>query len=226
METLKTTNHSYLLKVKGKKRYYMATGLGLALVFIGFAMQNTWPIAFGIVSLGYSGKYLYNRRNAQAGIRGERAVTTVLQELNDSYFLINDLVLPNKSRNIDHVVFGPNGVFCIETKNWMGEVRCYGDEWSKKRKGRIYQVASISKQARGNAFDLSETLHERTNKRVWVSPIVVFTELSARLQINNATLPVLRITELSQHIRNANSSTRLTKEEILSIAQGILPKAA
>ena len=228
MRTLKTTSHSYLQKMssKGKKRFYVFTGLGLALVFIGFAMQNTWPIAFGLVAIGYSGKYLYNRRSAQAGIRGEIAVTTVLQELNDSYFLINNLVLPNKRGNIDHVVFGPNGVFCIETKNWTGEVRCYGDKWSKKGKGRIYPVASISKQARGNAAVLNEILHERTNKRVWVSPIVVFTELSTKLQINNSTVPVLLITQLNQHIRNTNNSTHLTEEEILSIAQSILPKAA
>ncbi len=228
MRMLKGTSYDYLekMRIKGKKRYHIAMGVGLVLLVSGFALQNVLVIMSGFLAFAFCGRYVYYRYTAEAGIKGEKAVTEALRELDDSYFLINNLVLPNKRGNIDHVVFGPNGVFCIETKNWTGEVRCYGDEWSKKGKGRVYQVASISKQARGNAFDLSETLHERTNKRVWVSPIVVFTELSTRLQINNSTVPVLLITQLNQHIRNTNNSTHLTEEEILSIAQSILPKAA
>lgn len=65
------------------------------------------------------------------GVDGEQSAVKVLQELPDSYSIINnfrkDFYRPIYSRQtddyirsiqIDHIVIGPTGIFIIETKNW------------------------------------------------------------------------------------------------------------
>jgi len=226
MRTLKGTSYPYLekMKVKGKKQYYVATGVGFVLLVLGFTLSNLWLIVFGFLALAFCGSYVYYHYTAEAGIKGGRAVTETLQELDDSYYLIDDIQLPRRGGNIDHILLSPKGIFCLETKNWTGDIRCNRDEWSKKGKRRIYPVDSVSKQARKNASDLGELIRKRLNIGVPITPICVFTNPSARLKLTRQTLPVLRVTELSQYIRNAKPLTNLTEEEILSIAQSILPK--
>ncbi len=45
-------------------------------------------------------------------------VVETLTTLDNSYVLINDVVLPDRKGNIDHILVGPNGVFAIETKSY------------------------------------------------------------------------------------------------------------
>ena len=57
------------------------------------------------------------------GLSGECLVASILeQQLPDSYYVINDLVIRahNRRVQIDHVLVGPTGVVCIETKNITG----------------------------------------------------------------------------------------------------------
>jgi hypothetical protein len=58
------------------------------------------------------------------GIQGEERVTWEFSHLSDEFLLLNDVVLPGGSGNIDHIVIGPTGVFVIETKNYSGEYVC------------------------------------------------------------------------------------------------------
>lgn len=80
-------------------------------------------IVFPIIGILY---YSRRYRTYRMGAEGETRVTQVLtSELNDDYYLVNDVVYINdrgNKENIDHVVLGPNGVFAIETKNYRGKV--------------------------------------------------------------------------------------------------------
>ncbi len=221
MRTLKGTSYPYLekMKVRGKKQYYIATGVGFILLALGFALANLWLIVFGFLALAFCGSYRYYRKTAEAGIEGEKAVTEALQELDDSYYLINDILLPRRGGNIDHILFSPKRIFCIETKNWSGDIRCNRDVWSKKGERRIYPVESVSKQARRNAAALGDLIRKRLNISVFVTPICVFTDPSARLKLTKPTLPVLRVSELNQYVRNAQPITHLAEKELLSIAE-------
>ena len=67
--------------------------------------------------------------NYVKGLYSEILVTEYLKELDDSYYLINDIILPNSYGNIDHILLGPNGIFVIESKHFEGEIRCNGDNW-------------------------------------------------------------------------------------------------
>jgi high-affinity Fe2+/Pb2+ permease len=67
--------------------------------------------------------YIYS-----GGWRGEKQVAKILtNNLNDDYYLLNDLYLRDGGGDIDHIVLGPNGVFVLETKNWSGRISCKGD---------------------------------------------------------------------------------------------------
>ncbi|AKB13599.1 Nuclease-related domain-containing protein [Methanosarcina thermophila] len=70
--------------------------------------------------------------NEYKGAIGELEVIKNLENLSESYFLLNDLFLELdeyitfqgsklKSAQIDHLVVGPTGVYVIEVKNWSYE---------------------------------------------------------------------------------------------------------
>lgn len=68
-------------------------------------------------------------RSELKGYYGELLVMDTLKQLDDSYYVISDVRITResghrfdgrmlKSARVDHIVIGPKGVYCIETKNW------------------------------------------------------------------------------------------------------------
>ena len=55
------------------------------------------------------------------GARGEEMVAGEFARLPATWTIFNGLLLPNGS-DADHVAVGPNGIFLIETKHWLGDV--------------------------------------------------------------------------------------------------------
>lgn len=64
------------------------------------------------------------RLSHRKGAVGEAFISHVLDNLPDSYYVLNDLATPYG--NLDHVVVGPNGIFVLDTKNWKGVVKADG----------------------------------------------------------------------------------------------------
>jgi hypothetical protein len=60
----------------------------------------------------------------EQGHQGELAVAEALRRLVPAGFaVVNDIRWPGTSKaNIDHVVFGPPGMFVVDAKNWTGKV--------------------------------------------------------------------------------------------------------
>lgn len=224
MKILKDTKYSYLTEMarKNKEEAIKIVIAGGIFSLLGFI----FPLFFliGLIVIGFSAAYYQKAINANAGKRGEIMVTNALKELDDTHFLINDIKLHSKAGNIDHVLFSPQGVFAIETKNWTGTIKCKGDYWSRKTGKRYYEEKSVSDQARKNAKDLYTYIYNRTQKKVFVNPICVFTNSSLKLHIYKPTLPVLRIDELTRYITNVKSTSLLTEYEIMQIANAILPE--
>lgn len=177
----------------------------------------------GLILLSLGLVFLVSALDYLAGIEGEKAVAKALQELDDSYYLINNFTMfGGRGGNIDHIVLGPNGVFAIETKNYSGDVRCEGDNWSKKGKRRLYEIPSVSKQARKNANYLSGIIRRKANIDIPTRPIIVFTNPWMELKIRKATMPVLRLDELAEFVREAPPLTTLADSEIKAICECIL----
>ena len=151
----------------------------------------------------------FNLRRWQSWTRGkigESAVTRALCGLPDEYVLLNDLMLPDGKGNVDHLVIGPKGLYVIETKNYSGDVKCDRDDWFVN--GR--KIGSLSRQAKRNAMavkaNLEEIFVDQQNKLPFVNAVLVFTKRGSRLNLKQATVPVLREYELAAFIRNCESN--------------------
>ena len=68
-------------------------------------------------------------RSELKGYYGELIVMDTLQQLSDDYYVISDVRITResshrfdgrmlKSARVDHIIVGPKGVYCIETKHW------------------------------------------------------------------------------------------------------------
>ena len=126
------------------------------------------------------------------GKRGEEKVGTLLNDLPQGYYVLNDVVLKTEkgSTQIDHIVVSKYGLFIIETKNYRGEI--YGDDnrkqWTQiiatdvryRRKWyKTYthitknQFYNPIKQSLGHLYEIRKSLPEIQSLRI--IPIVVFT---------------------------------------------------
>lgn len=74
----------------------------------------------------------YLSREERAGLDGELTVGYYLSDLIDEgEYLLNNLLLPLKNGHkteIDSVLITRRGIFCIEIKNWVGNIRGEDDE--------------------------------------------------------------------------------------------------
>ncbi len=165
------------------------------------------------------GGYLYQSKITQAriwqsGLTGQRKVEEVLSELDDRFTLINNVSLPFKKCDIDHILIGPYGIFLIETKNYKGEISCVGDRWEYQKVGRnggIYKgyINNPSRQLKRNIWELKNYLDKKSKKifgidsfPYWIQGVVVFTNEEANLRTKDETVLVVVIDKLLDYIRN------------------------
>lgn len=153
------------------------------------------------------GAYHYYKiyRYAKQGMEGEKRVIRFLKsKLDDNYFLISDVVYTNdkgNKENIDHIVLGPNGVFAIETKDWRGKIICKKGYWTVP----FPYGRSPSSQARGNALWVKETIDASIvvkPLKIWVEPIVVFSNPDVELERIDPEVEVVKLDELADSIKS------------------------
>lgn len=168
-------------------------------------------------------------RNCNKGRHGEDSIVEVLQCLDDSCYLINDIILPSSRSNIDHVLLTPKGIFAIETKHWEGEIICNGDEWQRRyHKGffstKNYDSSSPSRQVKMNAFNLSKLIETglfHNTFRVWVEGLVVFTNPKVHLELHDPSITVLKVQELYNFLTNSRQIAKQSSSDVRSIANFI-----
>lgn len=163
--------------------------------------------------------YLYESKLTQAriwraGLKGQKKVEEVLSSLDDSYILMNNISLPLKSCDIDHLLIGPNGIFLIETKNYKGEISCTGDIWEYQKIGKmggVYKgyISNPSKQLKRNVWELKSFLDKKTkrlfgenNFPYWIQGIVVFTNEETVLNVKDETVTILKVDDLLNYIKS------------------------
>ena len=183
-----------------------------------------------IISLLIGGLFLYKYFNYHKGSLGEQKTRDTLQNLPDSYSLINDLKLPNSYGNIDHIVLGGNGIFVIETKNFKEEISCNGERWYQYKKkwetGRKSEIKSPSKQVKRNAVNLKNYIYSKNvfskSLRLWIEGIVVFSDENVILDRNNPTVPVFKVNQLCNYIKNKESNVKFSTLELEKVARILL----
>jgi hypothetical protein len=184
---------------------------------------------FSVVFLIFGLSFLRNSYSYLIGFQGERNVTRILSSLDDNYAVINDATLSGGGGNIDHIVLAPNGVFVIETKNYQGEIACFGDKWMRHYRGARYRknfdLGSPSKQVKHNAFRVKKAIESSEvlkQKRVWVEAVVVFSNENVVLHLNNPTVPVLRSHQLLNYLASRKLNYSLAPQEVNVLGEHIL----
>lgn len=145
MRVLNETDYAYLQQKKSAndKSALYVTLPGVLALLLGFLVPGSFIVGICLLLLGFG--LMFKSRPYMAGIAGEEAVVNALKGLDDSYAVVNDVLLDSRGGNIDHVLLCSKGIFAIETKNYTGEVWCSGDYWSQRTVKRIYHRPSISK---------------------------------------------------------------------------------
>jgi hypothetical protein len=200
------------------------------LIFFVTSYRVILTLNFGILeaagflaSLIPLGAYLFYQRKYKiykGGSQGEKnVIQTLTRNLNDDYYLINDVYLKSGGGDIDHIVLGPNGVFVLETKNWSGKIICNGDQWQRPGK---HPMGSPSLQVKRNTQKIRHIIDSSALRSmgVWVEGIVVLTNQHANLNINNPTVPIVKLQQLTNHI-TSHIGNHLNQQQIEQIAKQI-----
>jgi hypothetical protein len=173
------------------------------------------------------------RNQLGAGLRGQRFVARVLSCLDDSFYLVNNLKLPGRADDVDHVVVGPNGLFALETKHHRGRIFWQDGQWyqSKMSRSGILQpdepirdpVAQLKRNVaylRSCINATNRPLSQRTG--LWIEGAVVFTHPAASIDIPEDSLaafpfPVLKIRDLPTHVAGHVPRRFFTAAEVRAI---------
>jgi hypothetical protein len=180
---------------------------------IGFVMS--------LIMLGLFRYYQRKYNIYKGGRQGEKAViNTLTKSLNDDYYIINGAYLKDRGGDIDHIVLGPSGIYVLETKNWSGKIICNGDQWQRPGKTIKGNPSLQVKRNTQKVKKLIDNSHTIRDSNLWIEGLIVFTNTNADLNISNPTVTILKLHQLSQHIKNQENN-RLTKDQIQKIVKQI-----
>jgi hypothetical protein len=173
------------------------------------------------------------RNQLRAGLRGQRFLARVLSCLDDSFYLVNNLKMPGRADDVDHVVVGPNGLFALETKHHRGRIFWQDGQWYQSKMSRsgilqpdepmrdpVVQLKRNVDYLRSCINTTNRSLSQRTG--LWIEGAVVFTNPAASIDIPEDTLaafpfPVLKIRDLPAHVAGHVPRRFFTAAEVRAI---------
>ncbi len=222
------TDYSYLM---GEARKYLLVALVSILTAFPFLFVPMYGVFISGGLLLFSVNQLGKWFSYVKGASGEKKVSKALRRLDDEFYLLEDIVLYPQSGNIDHIVLGHNGIFVIETKNYSGIVRCFGDTWYHASNPNTMgmRIESVSLQVKKNAIMLNAFLknHIVGNfvNRLFVKPIIVFTNGSMQISKKNPTVTITTSKKLSKLIMNLDTGIYFSNWELERMSQVIKSKS-
>ena len=149
---------------------------------------------------------------ASRGAKGEEMVDAQLARLPDAWRVTNDLLLNEKGHNVDHLVIGPGGVFCLNAKHlsgrvWVAERAFYvnGKPTDYLRKAK-WEKKEVAKRLAGSGVSFE------------VIPVIVLIADRDRIVIKAQPddVAVVKRREIRDWLRH--QPARLTPEEVNRIA--------
>ena len=126
---------------------------------------------------------------------------------------INNLILIDdngKSHQIDHIEIRQNGIFCIETKNYIGWI--FGsenqDKWTQSLyNGEKHQFVNPLKQNKSHIYHISKVL----DKKYRINSVVVMVQNNAdKVDCSN----VVNLDDLRSYLKNYDDGTYYSIEEM------------
>jgi len=172
-------------------------------------------LGLGIVERRYRAQGVL-RGQLEAGLRGQNRMAQILGVLGDEYYLLNNLKLPGRADDIDHLVIGPNGIFALETKNHRGHIYCREGQWYQakaSRQGRPQPEAPMrdpTQQLKRNVDYVRSCINHTDpglsrRTRLWIEGAAVFTHPDVFLDLpqsirDSLPFPVFQARELPGYI--------------------------
>lgn len=167
-------------------------------------VSRVWILS--LIFFGCGLHYFKRRSDWHKGILGEEMVVEALIPLDDSYVLINDVVLPDKTGNIDHILVSPSSVFVIETKSYR---------WHYLNRFPI-------RQAIRSAISLRQFLKKQIQLDMFIPAILVSTDPNATTSQGSSTVNVISLRNLCDFIKDQRNQSRLDSEAKKNLIHEIL----
>lgn len=158
------------------------------------------------------------------GVQGERKVNAKLNPLifgKVEHRQINNLILLDKngkSHQIDHIEIRENGIFCIETKSYLGWIfgNANSDKWTQTLyNGEKHQFFNPVKQNKSHCYHISNVL----GKKYIINSLVVMVNNNAD-KIPCST--VINLNDLKSYLRSFDNGVHLSIEEMDMIYSKLL----
>lgn len=171
-------------------------------------------------------------QSVSAGLKGEQEVTRHLKDsLSNDCYILNDLQVRHgwKRAQMDHLVVTPQGIFVVETKTWRGEIE--GDEndarWTQVRRpgAKPIKLANPVHQNRRQVEVLRQFLQDSGIDWPDIHPVLVSRSPEATFWIRNATVPILKPSEVARFISKPRSGRLYTEKEITAVIELLKKKA-
>lgn len=178
----------YIKKVKVNNLFGVFIGLSILVAFILFCiltlkysllpkglMASLFFLILSVFLLKYldqyENKHIDDYHKAGRGLEGESIICQILAQLPDHFSVFRGIKLRNNC-DIDFIVIGPTGIFTIEVKSHGGVIGFDGHELTHNK--TIFPEKNILRQAFSQAMDVHDYLLKTTNKDIFVTPIIVF----------------------------------------------------
>lgn len=160
-------------------------------------------------------------RRRYLGYAGEKRVYRKLKRISKGRFaVLNDVLLPlyNNYTQIDHVVIGPFGVVCIETKNHSGHITgSMNDAYWMQRIGRKkHKLYNPLVQNNTHCLAVKYFLKKENLSHVPICNLVVFSSDHVSVNLKENNLPVIPLSYLKKFFKKNLENRDVNVEEILA----------
>ena len=172
---------------------------------------------------------------SDAGAEGEKRTAYALKWLSAAGYreIVKDcsnkfgsgrLILENAAfidepQEFDHIVLGHNGVFCIETKNYSGELRIDVDgDWSRVNDDKATGMRNPVFQCDRHHALLQSILG---NQVPIIDVICIANDQAIICGRENCPVAIVKYDQLSRYIQNHKSPAELSEQEVEKIAAKI-----
>lgn len=183
------------------------------------------PITTFLVLGGY-----YIRRGVifRFGAKGENVGLINALNLPEGYHVFSNVTVSyqNHQQEADLIIVGTKGVYVVEVKNHNGKIVGDGNlpQWTQHKVGRgggrySKQMGNPVKQVKGQVYKLSKLFKEH-GINVWVDGVVLFTNESVHVAVQNCNVPVLYPAKrLSHYILTCNNRQYLNRTLINKVVE-------
>jgi hypothetical protein len=160
--------------------------------------------------------------------RAHELLAKALKGLTQGYRLYS-YVLP-----AEHVILSPTGVFVLNVKRQDGKISCRGEQWHRpltlRRLWRFLAeepLGNPTKQVRDEVQKLKQFIAERLpDEHVPVSPVIVFTEPEAELELMEPAVAAMPLSDLRPYLRSVGKGVavpRRTQRALCDLFDDQLP---